>query len=422
MAGNKPIAPLLALSHDKRNAKQKATLLNHFLNNIDKTYQQIAADKRNAEKQVAEANKNKVTSMIMGDMGKVRATYLLERGHYEHPRKDEVIKPGVPAFLPPLPKGAPPNRLGLALWLTRSDHPLPARVAVNRYWSLLFGSGIVKTVSDFGTQGEWPSHPALLDWLAVDFVKHGWNIKHSIKQMVMSATYQQTSRVTAKLIALDPNNILLARGPRFRLQGEFIRDNALAVSGLLVNKVGGPSVKPYQPPGLWNEVSLSGNVRFKQDSGDGLFRRSMYTYWKRSAPAPSRTIFDAPTREKCMVERPRTNTPLQALVTLNDPQFLEVARHLAKRIMKDGGKTPRERVEYAYRLVTARMPKPLVAQILVGAFNEELENYKRNTEAAGKLLSVGTTKRDESLNASEHAAWTIVASMILNLDEVITRL
>jgi hypothetical protein len=295
-------------------------------------------------------------------------------------------------------------------------------VAVNRYWSLLFGSGIVKTVSDFGTQGEWPSHPELLDWLAVDFVKHGWDIKRTIKQMVMSATYQQTSRVTPKLIALDPNNILLARGPRFRLQGEFIRDNALAVSGLLVNKVGGPSVKPYQPPGLWNEVSLSGNVRFKQDSGDGLFRRSMYTYWKRSAPAPSMTIFDAPTREKCMVERPRTNTPLQALVTLNDPQFLEAARHLAKRIMKDGGKTPRERVEYAYRLVTARMPKPLVAQILVGAFNEELENYKRNTEAAGKLLMVGTTKRDESLNASEHAAWTIVASMILNLDEVITRL
>lgn len=422
LAGNNPIAPLLALVPDKRNAKQKATLLNHFLNNIDKTYQQITVDKRNAEKQVAEANKNKVTSMIMGDMGKMRATYLLERGHYEHPKKDEVIKPGVPAFLPPLPKGAPPNRLGLALWLTRPDHPLTARVAVNRYWSLLFGSGIVKTVSDFGTQGEWPSHPELLDWLAVDFVKHGWNIKHSIKQMVMSATYQQTSRVTAKLIALDPNNILLARGPRFRLQGEFIRDNALAVSGLLVNKVGGPSVKPYQPPGLWNEVSLSGNVRFKQDSGDGLFRRSMYTYWKRSAPAPSMTIFDAPTREKCMVERPRTNTPLQALVTLNDPQFLEAARHLAKRIMKDGGKTPRERVEYAYRLVTARMPKPLVAQILVGAFNEELENYKKNTEAAGKLLTVGTTKRDESLNASEHAAWTIVASMILNLDEVITRL
>jgi len=355
-------------------------------------------------------------------MGKMRATYLLERGHYEHPKKDEVIKPGVPAFLPPLPKDAPPNRLGMAQWLTRPDHPLTARVAVNRYWSLLFGKGLVASVSDFGTQGEWPSHPELLDWLAVDFVNIGWDIKRTIKQMVMSATYRQTSKITPESIAQDPNNILLARGPRFRLQGEFIRDNALAVSGLLVNKVGGPGVKPYQPPGLWNEVSLGGNVRFKQDSGDGLFRRSMYTYWKRSAPAPSMTIFDAPTREKCMVERPRTNTPLQALVTLNDPQFLEASRHIAKRIMKDGGKTPRERVEYAYRLVTSRKPKPIVAQILLGVFNEELENYKKNTEAAGKILAVGTTKRDESLNASEHAAWTIVASIILNLDEVITRL
>jgi hypothetical protein len=422
LAGNNPIAPLLAISLDKRNAKQKETLLNHYLNNIDKAYQKITADKRNAEKQVAEASKNKITSMIMGDMGKMRATYLLERGHYEHPKKDEVIKPGVPAFLPPLPKGAPTNRLGLAQWLTRPDHPLTARVAVNRYWSLLFGKGIVTSVSDFGTQGEWPSHPDLLDWLAVDFVNNGWDIKRTIKQMVMSATYRQTSKITPKLIAQDPNNILLARGPRFRLQGEFIRDNALAVSGLLVNKVGGPGVKPYQPPGLWNEVSLGGNVRFKQDSGDGLFRRSMYTYWKRSAPAPSMTIFDAPTREKCMVERPRTNTPLQALVTLNDPQFLEASRHIAKRIMKDGGKTPRERVEYAYRLVTSRKPKPIVAQILVGAFNEELENYKKNTEAVSKILAVGTTKRDESLNTSEHAAWTIVASIILNLDEVITRL
>ena len=422
LAGNNPIAPLLAISPDKRNAKQKKTLINHYLNNIDEPFQKITANKRDAEKEIAEAGKSKITSMIMGDMGKMRATYLLERGHYEHPKKDEVIKPGVPAFLPSLPKDAPPNRLGLAQWLTRTDHPLTARVAVNRYWSLLFGKGIVTSVSDFGTQGEWPSHPELLDWLAVDFVKNGWNIKRTIKQMVMSATYRQTSKITPKLIAQDPSNILLARGPRFRLQGEFIRDNALAVSGLLVKKVGGPGVKPYQPPGLWNEVSLGGNVRFRQDSGDGLFRRSMYTYWKRSAPAPSMTIFDAPTREKCMVERPRTNTPLQALVTMNDPQFLEASRHIANRIMKDGGKTIRDRVEYAYRLVTSRKPKPIVTQILIGAFKEELENYKKDTEAAGKILSVGTTKHDESLNASEHAAWTIVASIILNLDEVITRL
>jgi hypothetical protein len=293
---------------------------------------------------------------------------------------------------------------------------------VNRYWSLLFGKGLVKTVSDMGTQGDWPTHPELLDWLATDFVKHGWDVKRTLKQMVMSATYRQSSRITRELFAKDRSNALLARGPRFRLQGEFVRDNALAVSGLLVRKIGGPSVKPYQPPGLWNEVSLGGNVRFRQDKGEGLYRRSMYTYWKRSAPAPTMTIFDAPTREKCLVERPRTNTPLQALATLNDPQFVEASRHLAERMMKEGGNLPKDRVAFGYQLVAARTPKALVSQILSSAFNEEFEHYKKNPEAAAKLLATGDSKRDESLNTAEHAAWTIVASMLLNLDEVISRL
>ena len=422
LAGHNPIAPLLALAPAKRTPQQKATLFNHFLNNEDAEYKKLTAVKRAAEGEIAAASRSKVTSMIMGDRPQMRPTYLLERGHYEHPKKDEVIQPGVPAFLPSMPKGAPANRLGLAQWLTRSDHPLTARVAVNRYWSLLFGRGIVASVSDFGTQGEWPSHPALLDWLATDFVHHGWDIKRALKQMVMSATYRQTSRLTRALHTRDPDNVLLARGPRFRLQGEFIRDNALAVSGLLVDKVGGPGVKPYQPPGLWNEVSLSGNVRFRQDKGENLYRKSMYTYWKRSAPAPSMTLFDAPTREKCMVERPRTNTPLQALVTLNDPQFVEAARRLARRIMKEGGTTPKERVRHGYRLATARLPQPLVAQILASAFQEELEHFKKSPDAAKNLLSVGDSPRDETLDAAEHAAWTIVASMLLNLDEVITRL
>jgi hypothetical protein len=238
----------------------------------------------------------------------------------------------------------------------------------------------------------------------------------------MSATYRQSSKLSKNLYAKDPQNLLLARGARFRLQGEFVRDNALAVSGLLVKKSGGPSVKPYQPPGLWNEVSLGGNVRFKQDKGESLYRKSMYTYWKRSAPAPSMTIFDAPTREKCMVERPRTNTPLQALVTLNDPQFTEAARNLAQRIVKEGGKTAKDRVIFGYRIATSRTPKPIAAQILLGAFNEELENFKKNPEAAGKLIAIGESKHDESINSAELAAWTIVASMLLNLDEVITRL
>ena len=422
VSGSNPIAPLLAIASDKRTPKQTETLLNHYLNNIDQPHQKLVAEKRAAEAEIAAANKSKVNTMIMGDLGNMRKTFVLERGHYEHPLKEEEIKPGVPAFLPPMPEGAPANRLGLAEWLTRPDHPLTARVAVNRYWSLLFGQGIVKSVSDFGTQGAWPTHPALLDWLATDFVKNDWNIKHTFKQIVMSATYRQSSKLNRELYNRDPENNLIARGPRFRLQGEFVRDNALAVSGLLVDQAGGPGVKPYQPPGLWNEVSLGGNVRFRQDTGDNLYRKSMYTYWKRSAPAPSMTIFDAPTREKCMVERPRTNTPLQALVTLNDPQFTEAARNLAQRMIKEGGQTAQDRVTYGYRLVAARQPKPIVANILVAAYNEELENFKKNTEAADKLLNVGESKRDETISNAEHAAWTIVASMLLNLDEVITRL
>jgi len=422
VSGSDPIAPLLAIAADKRSPKQKETLLNHYLNNIDQAFQKLTAEKRTAEAEIAAANKSKVNTMVMGDRGDMRKTYILERGHYEHPNKKEEIKPGVPAFLPSMPEGAPANRLGLAQWLTRPDHPLTSRVAVNRYWSLLFGKGIVKSVSDFGTQGAWPTHPELLDWLATDFVKNGWNIKRTFKQIVMSATYRQSSKLNRELYTKDPENLLLARGPRFRLQGEFVRDNALAVSGLLVDKAGGPGVKPYQPPGLWNEVSLSGNVRFRQDSGENLYRKSMYTYWKRSAPAPSMTIFDAPTREKCMVERPRTNTPLQALVTMNDPQFTEAARNLAQRMIKEGGKTPQERVTFGYRLVASRQPKPIVANILLAAYNEELENFKKNAEAANKLLSIGASKRDETIGVAEHAAWTIVASMLLNLDEVITRL
>ena len=422
VSGSDPIAPLLAIAADKRSPNQKETLLNHYLNNIDQAFQKLTAEKRTAEAEIAAANKSKVNTMVMGDRGDMRKTYILERGHYEHPNKEEEIKPGVPAFLPSMPEGAPANRLGLAQWLTRPDHPLTSRVAVNRYWSLLFGKGIVKSVSDFGTQGAWPTHPELLDWLATDFVKNGWNIKRTLKQIVMSATYRQTSKLNRELYTKDPENLLLARGPRFRLQGEFVRDNALAVSGLLVDKAGGPGVRPYQPPGLWNEVSLSGNVRFRQDSGENLYRKSMYTYWKRSAPAPSMTIFDAPTREKCMVERPRTNTPLQALVTMNDPQFTEAARNLAQRMIKEGGKTAQERVTFGYRLAASRQPKPIVANILLAAYNEELENFKNNAEAANKLLGIGASKRDETIGVAEHAAWTIVASMLLNLDEVITRL
>jgi len=285
---------------------------------------------------------------------------------------------------------------------------------------MLFGTGLVKTVGDFGAQGEWPSHPELLDWLAVDFVEHGWNVKRAIRQMVTSHTYRQSSRITPELRERDPENRLLARGPRFRLQGEFVRDNALAASGLLVDAIGGPSVKPYQPPGLWNEVSLSG-ARFVQDKGEKLYRRSMYTYWKRSAPAPAMTIFDAPTREQCVLRRSRTNTPLQALVTLNDPQFVEAARALAQRTMNEGGETIDEQIAHAYRLASGVRPTPATVAVLKSAYEQELAVFTADLERAKKLLAVGESKRDESIDPARHAAMSVVCSMILNLDAVITR-
>lgn len=316
----------------------------------------------------------------------------------------------------------PRNRLGLAQWLFQKENPLTARVAVNRYWLMLFGTGLVKSPEDFGSQGEFPSHPKLLNWLAVDFRENKWNVKRLIKQIVMSATYRQDSRCTDEVLERDPDNRLLARGPRFRLQSEFVRDNALAISGLLLkDKMGGPGVKPYQPPGLWAEVGLGGNPKFRQDKGEALYRRSLYTYWKRSAPPPNQQIFDAPTREKCTIQRPRTNTPLQALVTMNDVQFVEAARHFAERLMKEGGKSPAERVAYAYTLATTRKPNANEQRIVESVYSDSLKHYRGDAEAAKKLLSNGESKRDESLDVSEHAAWTIVASTVLNLDETLTR-
>jgi hypothetical protein len=286
---------------------------------------------------------------------------------------------------------------------------------------MFFGAGLVSTVEDFGAQGAWPTHPELLDWLATDFVAHGWDTKRAIKQMLMSATYRQSARLTPELAEKDPQNVLLSRGPRFRLQGEFVRDQALAVSGLLVETVGGPSVKPYEPPGLWAEVSLGGNVQYVQDHGEKLYRRSMYTYWKRSAPAPAMRAFDAPTREKCVIQRQRTNTPLQALVTLNDPQFVEAARAFAQRIIREGGASPDERIRFAYRLTTGRAPNDKTLALLRAAYERELATFTAEPKRAEELLKVGESPRDAEINAVEHAAWTVLASLLLNLDLTLTR-
>ncbi|MDG1897727.1 MAG: DUF1553 domain-containing protein [Fuerstiella sp.] len=421
LAGIDVITPLLAKAAAQRSADENKVLRAHFLSSVDEPYKALTQKRTQLSSRIAELRKPIVNVMIMNDVSAMRETFVLERGNYATPLKDREVEPNVPAALPALPAGAPANRLGLANWLTEPDHPLTARVAVNNYWTMLFGEGIVRSLDDFGAQGEWPSHPDLIDWLAVDFVESKWDIKRTIKQMVMSSTYRQSSALTTDKLATDPENRLLSRGARFRLQAEFVRDNALAASGLLVPRVGGPSVKPYQPAGLWNEVSLNGNLRFVQDSGEKLYRRSMYTYWKRSAPAPSMTIFDAPTREKCSLKRSRTNTPLQALVTMNDPQFVEAARALAQTGLQSGGSSVEQQIVYIFRRAVGVRPNTGVQAILMEAFYEELERFQADAEIASNFLAIGESKRDESLDTATHAAMTVVTSMILNLDETLTR-
>ncbi|MEZ5940757.1 MAG: DUF1553 domain-containing protein [Planctomycetaceae bacterium] len=422
LAGSDPIAPLLAKPAAEATPDELATLKQHYLTAIDEPHQKLVKEVAGLESRIAELGKPLVNVMVMQDVPNMRATYVLDRGNYASPKKDAELRPSVPAIFPQPAEGTPENRLGLAQWLMQPNHPLTARVAVNRYWAMLFGKGIVKTQEDFGAQGDWPTHPRLLDWMAVDFVESGWDVKRCLKQMVMSATYRRSAAATPESRESDPENALYARGARFRLQAEFVRDNALAVSGLLVPEVGGPGVKPYQPPGLWNEVSLSGNVRFTPDAGEKLYRRSLYTYWKRSAPAPSMTLFDAPTREKCTLRRSRTNTPLQALVTLNDTQFVEAARAMAQRVMEQAPDQPiSEKIVTAYRIATGVTPNASAVAQLTEEYAAELAVFQNNPELATQFLSIGDSPRNEKLDASEHAAMTIITSIILNLDETLTR-
>ncbi len=360
--------------------------------------------------------------MIMAEMKKPRETFVLGRGQYDAP-KDKVTA-NVPAFLPPMAPGLPMNRLGLAKWLVDPRNPLPARVAVNHFWQEYFGVGIVKTSEDFGSQGEQPSNPLLLDWLATEFIRTGWNVKAMQRLIVTSATYRQSSRITPELAERDPENRLLARGPRFRLPAELIRDNALSVSGLLDTRIGGPSVYPYQPKGLWEEMSAGGGFTgqtYTVATGKDLYRRSMYTIWKRTVPPPALITFDAPDREKCAARRSITNTPLQALVLLNDPTYVEASRFLAARMMTQGGKTPAARIDFAFRLATGRKPDTQERAILLEQAKDGLAEYRAHGDEARELLSVGASKSDPHLDPKELAAWTTVAGVILNLDETITK-
>ncbi len=355
--------------------------------------------------------------MVMQEMPQRRDTFLLNRGQYDRP--GEKVMPGVPAALHPLPAGAKNDRLGFAQWLISKENPLTARVMVNRFWQMYFGSGIVKTVEDFGSQGEQPTHPELLDWLAVDFVESGWDVKALQKKILMSATYRQQSTASEELTQRDPENRLLSRGPRFRLPAEMVRDQALAAAGLLVEKIGGPSVKPYQPAGLWSDLTNGGD--YKADHGENLYRRSLYSFWKRTIAPPSMMTFDASSRESCVVRENRTNTPLQALTLMNDVAYVEAARRMAERMMVEGGSSPQERIAYGMLLATARRPKDRELRVLVDGYQAQLDRYKTSPEAAAKLLSQGESPRNAKLDAGELAAYAMVASLLLNLDETVTK-
>ncbi|MEL7529728.1 MAG: DUF1553 domain-containing protein [Bacteroidota bacterium] len=391
--------------------------LRHYLLQFSDAYQSLAGELL-ALRQEREAIRDTLPEiMVMEEMPTPRATFVLNRGNYDEP--SERVEAGTPAAVQAFPEGLPNNRLGLAQWLTSKENPLTPRVTVNRYWQMIFGLGLVRTPDDFGNQGALPSHPALLDWLAMDFVESGWDVKHLLKTMLMSATYRQDSRTRQDLPIEDPNNEQLARGPRYRLAAEMIRDNALAASGLLNQKVGGPSVKPYQPKGLWIEKGSFSHIllNYKEDSGEDLYRRGMYTFIRRTSPPPSMSAFDAPDRSVCTIQREKTNTPLQALVLLNDPQYVEAARVMAERIQLAGLAERSDQIAMAFRLSTGRKAKEKELSVLRQQYETEAKRFAANPKDAEKLLSIGEAKRNESLKPSETAALAVVCSTILNMDD-----
>ncbi|HND54592.1 MAG TPA: DUF1553 domain-containing protein, partial [Pirellulaceae bacterium] len=383
-------ANLLALAAKetgKRTPAETKQLVDFRLAQHDE-HRRATADVETYKKQIAATEAEVVTTLVMEEQPQPRATHILMRGVYEKP--GEAVTAATPAILPQLDPTAPRNRLGLARWLVGEENPLTARVTVNRFWQQFFGTGLVRTSEDFGAQGEAPSHPELLDWLAVTFRECGWDVKNLVRLIVTSATYRQQSQASAELRQRDPDNRLLSRGPRHRLIGELVRDQALAASGLLVRKIGGPSVKPYHPPGLYEQVTAgSGYNVYVPGKGDDLHRRSLYTYWKRSVPHPAMLLFDAPFRETCALRRSRSNTPLQALNLLNDPTYVEAANHLGRRMLVEGGESVEQRLVHGFRLVLARRPRDLELKVLRTAYDRALADFQRDPESAIALLNVG---------------------------------
>lgn len=421
-----PIVDVIKTDPAKRSPAQKQLLRDYFIEKIypgsrsvfDPLHKEMTA----VDGEIANLEKQIPSTMVFREKKEQRPAYILKRGEYD--QRGAPIGRGSPGFLPPMPADAPLNRLGLARWMVQPGHPLTARVAVNRFWQTFFGTGIVKTTEEFGIQGEQPSHPELLDWLAVQFQEEGWDVKKTIRRMVLSATYRQSSRTTPQLLAKDPANRLLARGPRYRLDAEMVRDQALFVSGLLVEKVGGPSVKPPQPGGLWEAVAYptSNTARFSPDTGhEKVHRRSLYTFWKRTAPPPQMSALDAPSRESCILRRERTNTPLQALLLLNETQMIEAARGLAQRALKEGGATLEGRLRHLFQCATGRTPEPGELSELQSAYQGHLAVYSRDVKAAEKLIAVGDARPEGTVPPAELAAMTLVGNIVLNLDEVLNK-
>jgi hypothetical protein len=414
-----PVRDAVALEPAARSPEQRQAIEKFYRENVDGPIKRAEAARDAANKSVESFKGSLPSAMVMKE-GPARDAFLLIRGEYD--KRGDTVEAGLPAFLPPLPEGTKPDRLSLARWLVSRDHPLTSRVWVNRTWERFFGTGLCKTSENLGSQAEYPSHPALLDWLAAEFMESGWDMKRFAKLIVTSAVYRQDATVTPEKLDRDPANRLLARAPRIRLPGESVRDAALATSGLLVPTIGGPSVRPWMPDGVWDETSKYGDLRgYKPDAGPGRYRRTMYTIWKRTAAPPTMLLFDAPNREVCIVKRSRTNTPLQALALLNETTFVESAHGLATRMLADGGGTPAERITHGFRLAIGRTPSPEELATLVTGFEDDLARFTAEPAAADKYVAVGMVKKPDDVQAPDFAAYSLVANVILNLDEFVMR-
>lgn len=421
MATASRIAWLLKKNIEAQTDSEKEELYTRWLTGIDTEYPKALAARAQLDKEESDIRMRGTIAHVMQEKDAAAEAFILFRGEYDK-RRDKVT-PNTPGCLPAMSTNLPHNRVGLAKWLLTPEHPLTARVTVNRFWQELFGTGIVKTSGDFGVTGEMPTHPELLDWMAVEFRESGWDVKKFFKLLVTSSAYRQAAVLTPEKLAKDPQNRLLSRGPRFRMDAEMVRDYALATSGLLVPKLGGPSVKPYQPEGVWEAVAMpdSNTRNYKQDTGESLYRRSLYTFWKRAAPPASMDVFNAPNRETCVVRRERTDTPLQALVTLNDVQFVEAARNLAQHTLKEGGSKLSDRLDFMAETLLGRSLESKERKVAEASLKDLFSHYRQAPKDAEALIAMGESKADASLDKPMLAAYTMLANELMNLDEVLNK-